>query len=619
MTADQIVASLRAKSPGALAELLDSYGNQLFQYCWFMLQSRDIAQIALRDTLVVAEANIARLAESELLGTWLYALARVECLRRSAEPHLAEDTWPSGELSVAVEPSVAVEASVAVEPSVGGEPWLAGEPGQGDAEARLVAWRAATSIAADEFEVLELTCRHEVDLGLVLGLPAVDAQVLLDRGKQNLERALGAEILATRGRQACSDLAKAMSSWTGTMTPQIRASVLEHAGGCEICDSNLPRNVSVWRVFAWLPAPALSPLARSEVLGFFDDDHLSANREFAVDRPAPLEASGFPAEAEPPAAVPIPDGPRSSQRLRFLRPGPGGVLARRGALAVAAALAAAAIAIAIALVGSGGKPAGSSGKAVAVGSITPSQAAGALPGSVPQGPGQIRSTQPVPTGTAGGQAVINEATKPAVPAPKPGVPMFLWPAPAAAAASAGTLTVSPGRLSLRTGSTAPITLTAVGGPVIWSAMAPTTQVSLSSAEGTLQAGQTVSLEIAVGPNRVAGSAAVSIEPPYSAPLTVEVSWTLPASSSPSLSHYPSPDPSQSPAPSQSLSPSPAQSPSPAPSSSASRSPSPSPSRSSSRSHPDPRPRPRPRPRPHHRLRPRPGGFPTHRHRGGPRR
>ena len=56
MTADQIVASLRAKSPGALAELLDSYGDQLFQYCWCMLGSRDIAQIALRDTLVVADA-----------------------------------------------------------------------------------------------------------------------------------------------------------------------------------------------------------------------------------------------------------------------------------------------------------------------------------------------------------------------------------------------------------------------------------------------------------------------------------------------------------------------------------------------------------------------------------
>src|SRR5580704_11473132 len=107
MTADQIVASLRAKSPGALAELLDSYGDQLFQYCWCMLGSRDIAQIALRDTLVVAEANIARLSVPGFLGSWLYALARIECLRRrSAEPSPSsppEDPWPTDDPSVADE------------------------------------------------------------------------------------------------------------------------------------------------------------------------------------------------------------------------------------------------------------------------------------------------------------------------------------------------------------------------------------------------------------------------------------------------------------------------------------------------------------------------------------
>ena len=113
MTADQIVASLRAKSPGALAELLDSYGDQLFLYCWCMLGSRDIAQIALRETLVVAEANIDRLAVPGFLGSWLYALARIECFRRqSAEPSppsQAEDPWQTDD------------------PSVADESWLAGE------------------------------------------------------------------------------------------------------------------------------------------------------------------------------------------------------------------------------------------------------------------------------------------------------------------------------------------------------------------------------------------------------------------------------------------------------------------------------------------------------------
>jgi len=57
MNDPQIAATLRAGSPAALAELFDAYGDRLFRYCWCLLRNREIAQIALRDTLVVAEAH----------------------------------------------------------------------------------------------------------------------------------------------------------------------------------------------------------------------------------------------------------------------------------------------------------------------------------------------------------------------------------------------------------------------------------------------------------------------------------------------------------------------------------------------------------------------------------
>src|ERR1700676_2957123 len=173
----QIAANLRAKSPGALAELFDAHGDRLFRYCWLMLRHRDIAQIAVRDTLVVAEAHIARLADPDLLGSWLYSLARVECRRRRPVP-----------------PSVADEPSA--------------RPSQRDADARLMAWNAATSMAPGDLEALDLTCRHDVDLPLVLGLSAEDAQTLVDQATQNLERALAAEILVRRGGRACPDWAQ---------------------------------------------------------------------------------------------------------------------------------------------------------------------------------------------------------------------------------------------------------------------------------------------------------------------------------------------------------------------------------------------------------------------------
>jgi hypothetical protein len=86
MNDPQLAAALRSRSPDALPELLDAYGDQLFSYCWCLLRNRENAQIAVRDALVVATAQIGRLFCDEWLGLWLYSLARAECLRREAVP-----------------------------------------------------------------------------------------------------------------------------------------------------------------------------------------------------------------------------------------------------------------------------------------------------------------------------------------------------------------------------------------------------------------------------------------------------------------------------------------------------------------------------------------------------
>src|SRR5579859_2482305 len=172
----RLAAALLESSPDALAELFDAYGDRLFRYCWSMLRSRGMAQVALRDTLLVAQAHIARLADPEdpaSLGPWLYSLARAECRRHQAAPPAGADESPA-------------------------------RLDRPAADARLMSWNAAMSLDPAEFEALDLACRHYVDLGQVLGLPATAAEDLLDRARRNLERALGAEILAGRG-PACPD------------------------------------------------------------------------------------------------------------------------------------------------------------------------------------------------------------------------------------------------------------------------------------------------------------------------------------------------------------------------------------------------------------------------------
>ena len=267
MNDPQLAAALRSRSPEALPELLDVYGDQLFSYCWRLLRNRENAQIAVRDALVVATAQIGRLVCDEWLGLWLYSLARAECLRREAVP-----------------------ASDADEPVA--------LPNTDDADSRLMAWKAVTSMPPDEVEALELDSRHDVDLRLVLGLSAAEVEALLDRARRDLERALGAEILI-RKSHACPDRAALLSGWTGTTTPALRDQVLEHAATCSVCSPNLPRSVSPARIFALLPAPVLSSVARLGVLGFFDDSRKAAYREFTVSRAEELTGSWFLSTPEP--------------------------------------------------------------------------------------------------------------------------------------------------------------------------------------------------------------------------------------------------------------------------------------------------------------------------------
>jgi DNA-directed RNA polymerase specialized sigma24 family protein len=271
MNDPQLAATLRSRSPDALPELLDAYGDQLFSYCWRLLRNRENAQIAMRDALVVATAQIGRLFCDEWLGSWLYCLARAECRRREAVP-----------------------AADADEPAAG--------PHRAGSDSRQMAWKAVASMDAGEVEALELDGRN-VDLRLVLGLSAAEAEDLLDRAHRNLERALGAEIVI-RKSHACPNRAEVLSDWTGVTTPAMRERLLEHAAACPACGPHLPRSVSAARVFALLPAPALSSVARLEVLEFFEDSRMSAYREFTVSRAEEAAGAWFSAHRSPPSPPP---------------------------------------------------------------------------------------------------------------------------------------------------------------------------------------------------------------------------------------------------------------------------------------------------------------------------
>ncbi len=236
---------------------------------------------------------------------------------------------------------------------------------------------------------------------------------------------------------------------------------------------------------------------------------------------------------------------------------------------------------------------GSSGKFVAAGGAAVTGGAASSPGglsassapilerqsgtSTPAGPpasskapkSPVASVPPlVPAQPDKGQVLIANATQPLtqpVPAPNPGTPeQLVIPAattttttspPASATAPAGTLTVSPATVDLRTGSTGQVTLTAVGGSVSWLAGSPSGLVTLSSYSGTLQAGQSMTLGITVTRGGQGGSAQIWLEPPAASPQTVQVNWPpQPGSSGHGWKHGQQPPAAPDPSPSAPLPP-----------------------------------------------------------------
>jgi hypothetical protein len=250
MNDPRLAAALLTSSPDALAELFDAYGDRLFRYCWSMLRSRELAQVALRDALLVAQAHIARLADPEdptSLGLWLYSLARAECRRHQAVPPADADESPA-------------------------------RLGLPAADARLMSWNAAMSLEAAEFEALDLACRHYVDLG---------------------------QIMAGRG-PGCPDLDALLAEVS--LTAEVRERLLEHADRCEACGPEVPRNVSATRIFALLPAPALAPQDRTEILAALAGHIPPSPPALAQAALVPVPAAPAPVPAAP-APAPVPSAP----------------------------------------------------------------------------------------------------------------------------------------------------------------------------------------------------------------------------------------------------------------------------------------------------------------------
>jgi RNA polymerase sigma factor (sigma-70 family) len=447
-----------------------------------------------QDTFLIAAAKLRGLRDPAKLRPWLYAVARNECLRRlRARPATAR-----------LEEAADVPAESA---GVGREAERA--------DLQELVRDAIDGLNPGERDVIELSLSHQLEgdeLADALGVSRNHAHALLSRARSQLERSLGALIVARTGRQSCPGLDAMLAGWDGQLTVLMRKRISRHIEECESCGDRKRRELTPALFAGMVPLVAVLPGFRDQLLRSLADRTPAgtAARLNAADHAGRFGPSGFPRPLRVPGA--------SAWHQAIRRPR---VPLHHSNAVVASAATSVMAAGAIAAVVIGG-PHGPSAAAGARAGTTHS-AATSTGGPQPAHDGPAGRSDaglvPATSGSAGPAAFVppkaaasGGATSPTGTSPtgtSPAAATTPVAATSPAASSSATPTVSQGTLTISTGTvdlatvngtaSGTLTITAKGGPVsdysitVGSALAGKLTVSPSS--GSLAAGASATVTV----------------------------------------------------------------------------------------------------------------------------
>jgi RNA polymerase sigma factor (sigma-70 family) len=466
----EIVAAIVAGNPAGLAAAYDRYAAALHTYCRTLLPERADAADAVQDTFIVAAAKMDGLRDPDRLRPWLYAVARNECHRRLRARARTVDLDEAGEMT-----DDAIDIGRSAERT----------------DLRNLVRSAISGLNPGEREVIELSLRHDLDgpdLADALGVPVNQAHALASRARGQLERSLGALLVARSGREDCPELNEILASWDGDLTVLLRKRVSRHIEQCDVCGERKRRELSPAMLLGALPVFMLPPGLREQVLRLVSDPRPQAARyrEHVARQAEPFGRSGFP----------IPVAP-----LVRLRP--------RGRTIAFATVAALLILLvggvaAAAMLRHGGGTTDAAAHGAATLGASPSASASSSPTGPAKSPHAKHAKKAAPASPSAAPGSASPASPTAAPKPttttsKPKPTKSPTPSPSPPP-SPGTLgPPSPDTIRLpELGSSATFTLTADGGPVSFTITGPT-GLSISPASGDLTAGETVTVTVtAVG-------------------------------------------------------------------------------------------------------------------------
>ncbi len=237
-----LVAAARGGDREAFATIYDRYADRLHDFCFSVLRDRDGAADAMQDTFVIASQRLGQLRDPSKLRSWLFAIARNESLRYARARTRAQPTENVGADLAAehADPEQAVTAGAA----------------------QQVVWEAAAGLSDRDRVLLDLHVRQGLDgqdLADAVGVTPSHAYVLVNRLKTQVERSIGALLVARQGSRDCEELQSILARWDGTFSPLIRKRVARHVERCDVCSETKKKVASplaLLSAMAAVPAPA---------------------------------------------------------------------------------------------------------------------------------------------------------------------------------------------------------------------------------------------------------------------------------------------------------------------------------------------------------------------------
>ena len=305
----EIVAAIAAGDPDGLAEAYDKYAESLYGYCHWMLSDPEDAAGAVRDTFVIADGRLDGLGDPRKLRPWLYAVARNEGQHRLRatgagldEPAgQADQAYPADPADIGADP-----ADIGADPAgIGADP--AGI-GADRAELHRLVRAALGGLNSGEREVIELDLGHDLhgaDLAAVLGVSRNQAHALASGARVQLEKALGALVVARGGRRACPVLDALLEDWDGRLTgltAPMRKRVSRHIDQCDGCADRRYAALRPAVLYGMALPPAFPDELREEVLRLCASSSPRAQqyREDVLLDAGSFRPNGFPEAVRPP-------------------------------------------------------------------------------------------------------------------------------------------------------------------------------------------------------------------------------------------------------------------------------------------------------------------------------